>query len=108
GFDLLAVGGLYAGDLEAPVGANHGEAVGLDRGDLADLSGDTLGVLRRQRLGVENLELLAVEGTPRAGRGIAAANEPVDLLPGLAPVDPPIVRTATALVGGLGFVLLDA
>ena len=36
GFNLLAVGGLHAGDLEAPIGADHGEAVGFDRDDLAN------------------------------------------------------------------------
>ena len=80
GVDLLAVGGLHARDLEAAVGADHGEAVGLDRDDLAHLAGDALGVLRRQRLGVEDLQLLAVERRPGAGRRIAAADQPVDLL----------------------------
>src|SRR3954454_3933339 len=108
GFDFLAVGGLHAGDLEAAVGADHGEAVGFDGGDLANLAGNALGVFRRQRLGVENLELLAVECAPGAGRGIAATNEAVDLLPGLAPVDPRVIGSATALVGGLAVVLLDA
>ena len=46
---------LHARDLEAAVGADHGEAVGLDLDDLAHLAGDALGILRRQRLGVENL-----------------------------------------------------
>src|SRR5476649_1192912 len=87
GVDLLSPFGLHAGDLEAAVGADDGEAVGFDRDDLAQLAGDALGVLGRQRLGVENLKLLAVERGPRARRRIAAADEPVDLLPWLAPVD---------------------
>ena len=80
GVELLAVGGLHARDLEAAVGANHGEAVGFDLDDLAHLAGDALGVFRRQRLGVEDLQLLAVERRPRAGRRIAAADQVVDLL----------------------------
>ena len=108
GVDLLAVGGLHAGDLEAAVGADHGEAVGFYRGDLAGLAGDALRVLRRQRLGVENLELLAVERTPGAGRRVAAADQPVDLLPRLAPIDPGVVGAAAAFVGRQRLVLLDA
>src|SRR4029077_8228519 len=81
GFDLLAVGGLHAGDFEATVGANYGEAVSVDGGDFADLAGNPLRVFRRQRLGVEDFQLLAVERGPGAGRRIAAANQAVDLLP---------------------------
>src|SRR5262249_46483651 len=107
GLDLFAVGGLHAGDLEAPIGANHGEAVRLDRDDLAELAGNPLRVLGGQRLGVEDLELLAVERRPGAWRGVAAADEPVDLLPGLAPVDLGVLRAAAALVRRLRLVLLD-
>src|ERR1700722_5585635 len=88
GFDLLAVGGLYAGDFEAPIGADHGEAVGFDHGDFADLAGDPFRVFRRQRLGVEDFQLLAVERGPGARRRIAAADDAVDLFPRLAPIDP--------------------
>src|SRR5215471_14620328 len=108
GLDLLAVGGLHPGDLEAPVGANHGEAVRLDRDDLAELAADPLGVAGGQRLGVEDFQLLAVERGPGAGRRIAAANEPVDLLPGLAPIDLGVIWPAAPLVGRLRLVLLDA
>src|SRR4051812_30413033 len=108
GFDLLAVGGLHAGDLEASVGANDGEPVGIHRNDLAQLAADALGVLRRNRLGVEYPELLAAERAPGAGRGITTANQAIDLLPGLAPVDLGVVRAAAALVGRLRLVLLDA
>src|ERR1700693_3136403 len=108
GFDLLAVGGLHAGDFEAPIGADHSEAVGFDHGDFADLACDPLRVFRRQRLGVEYFELLAVERGPGAGRRMAAADEAVDLLPRLAPVDPGIVGTAAAFVGGLSLILLEA
>jgi hypothetical protein len=87
GVDLLAVGGLHARDLEAPIGADDGEAVAFDRDDFANLAGDAFRILRRQRLGVEDLQLLAVERGPGAGRRIAAADQPVDLLPRLAPVD---------------------
>src|ERR1700693_2551977 len=102
GFDLLAVGGLHARDFEAPIGADHGKTVGFDHGDFADLAGDPLRILCRQRLGVEDFSLVAVERGPGAGRRIAAADEPVDLLPRLAPVDPGIVGTAAAFVGGFG------
>src|SRR3954469_7784425 len=108
GFDLFAVGGLHPGDLEAPVGTDHGEAIRFHRRDVTGLAGDALGVLRGQWLGVENLKLLAVERRPGAGCGVAAADEPVDLLPGLAPVDLGVVGPAAAFVGRLGFVLLEA
>src|SRR6202050_1955022 len=104
GFDLLAVGGLHACNLEAPIGADHGKTVGFDHGDFADLAGDTFWILRRQRLGVEDFQLLAVERGPGARRRIATADQAVDLLPRLAPVDPGIVGPAAAFVGGLGFV----
>src|SRR5665213_3569096 len=84
GFDLLAVGGLNASNFEAPIGAHHGEAVGFYHRNLANLAGDPLRVFRRQRLSVENFQLLAIERGPGAGCRIAAANEPVDLLPRLA------------------------
>src|SRR5579864_6381272 len=42
GFDLLAVGGLHARHLEAPVGADHGEAVGVDGCDFAEFAGNPL------------------------------------------------------------------
>src|ERR1700761_4378596 len=86
-FDFLAVGRLHARDLETPVGADHGEAVRFHRDDFAELAGDALRIFGRKRLGVENLEMLTVERRPRAGRGIAAADETVHLLPRLAPVD---------------------
>src|SRR5579871_3297056 len=108
GFDLLAAVGLHAGDLEAPIGANHGEAVRLDRDDLAELAGDPLRVLGGQRLGIEYFELLAVERGPGAGRRIAAADQAIDLLPGLAPVDLGVLRTAAAFISGRRLVLLDA
>ena len=44
---------------------------------------------------------LAVERGPGAGRRIAAADQPVDLLPRLAPVDLGIAGTAAAFIGGL-------
>src|SRR5215831_11519803 len=81
GVDLLAIGGLHARDLEATIGADNNETIGFERDDLAHLAGDALGVLGGDRLGVEDPELLAVDRRPGAGRGIAAADEPVDLLP---------------------------
>ncbi len=100
GIHFLAVGGLHAGDLEAAVGADDGKAVGFDGDDLAELAGDALGVLRRQRLGVENLQRLAVEGRPGAGRRVAAADQPVDLLPRLAPIDLGVAGPAAAFISG--------
>src|SRR5205823_13904387 len=98
--DLGAVG-LYARDLEAAVGADHREAVGLDRDDLSHLAGDAFRVLPGERLGVEDFQGLAGERRPGAGRGIAAADQAVDLLPRLAPVDAGIVGAAAAFIGGL-------
>ena len=66
------------------------------------------GVFRWQRLGVEYPELLAAERGPGAGRRIAAADQAIDLLPGLAPVDLGVVGAAASLVGRLRRVLLDA
>src|SRR5206468_1459904 len=80
----------------------------LDCDDLAILATDALGIARRQRLYVENLQLLAVERRPRTGRRIAAAHQRVDLAPRLAPVDPGDVGGGAALVGRLRMVLLDA
>src|SRR4051812_37797099 len=108
GFDLLAFGRLHAGDLEAAVGADDGDAVGFYRDDLAELAGDALRVLRRNGLGVEDLDGLAVERGPGAGRRVAAADQAVDLLPGLAPVDLRVLGLAHAFIGGLRLVLLDA
>src|SRR5262249_25487034 len=108
GLDLLAVGRLHARDLEAAVGAHHGEAVGIDGDDLAELAADALGVLGGQRLGVEDLELLAPERGPGAGSRIASPDQAVDLLPRLAPIDLRVVGSATALVGGFRLVLFDA
>ena len=60
-----------------------------------------LGSLRRQRLRLEDLQRLAVERRPGAGRRIAAADQTVDLPPGLAPVDAGVVRAAAAFIGRL-------
>ena len=56
----------------------------------------------------EHLQCRPVERRPRAGRRVAAADEVVDLPPGLAPVDAGVVRAAAALIGGLPVILLDA
>src|SRR5262249_18416144 len=56
----------------------------------------------------EPLQRLALERRPRAGRRIAAADEIVDLAPGLAPVDAGIVAPAAALISRLRGILLDA
>src|ERR1043165_7425667 len=58
GGDLGAVSRLDAGDLDAAVGADDGEAVGLDRDDLAVLAADALGILGRERRHVEHPERL--------------------------------------------------
>src|SRR5579863_1374398 len=64
GFDLFVVGGLNAENLEAPVGANHGEAIGFDRDDFAELAADAFRIFRRQWLSVEDFQLLTVERCP--------------------------------------------
>src|SRR5215472_18267149 len=84
GVDLLAVGRLHARDLEPPVGADHREAVRVDRDDLAHLAGDALRILGGQRLGVKDLQRRTVERRPGAGRRVAATDESVDLYPELA------------------------
>src|ERR1043165_2661897 len=107
GADLRAVG-RHASDLEAAVGAHHRDAVGLDRDDLAELPGDALRTGGGEGLRVEDLHRLVAELAPRAGRGIAAADQPVDLLPGFAPVDVGVAGAAAAFIRGLRFILLDA
>ena len=98
---------LHARHLEAAIGADDGETVGLDCDDLADLAGDAFGVLGRQRLGLEDLQRLAVERGPGAGRRIAAADQLIDLLPGL-PQSMFAFRRRSGLHRWPGFVLLDA
>src|SRR2546421_174808 len=75
---------------------------------LAELAGDALWALGGYRLGVEDLDRLAVERGPGPGRRIAAADQPVDLLPRLAPVDLGVAGAAAAFVRGFRFILLDA
>src|SRR5689334_15398479 len=94
--------------MEAPVRAYDGEAFVIDRNDFTELAGDALRVLGRQRLRVENFHGLAVERGPCAGRRIAAADQAVDLLPRLAPVDFGVAGAASAFIGGLRIVLFDA
>src|SRR4029077_20472661 len=87
-----------------PLGSRAGHGLASP----ALLAADSLGVARRQRLRLEDLQCRAVQRGPRARRRIAAADEIVDLLPGLAPIDARIVPPATALVARLGMILLDA
>src|SRR4029079_16553816 len=57
--------------------------------------------------GIENSQRLAINRGPGAGRRIAAPDQPVYLLSGLAPVDFGIARAATAFVGRFRVVLFD-
>src|SRR5262245_4094654 len=98
GCDLRAVVSLDAQNLEAAVGADDREALGRHLDDLAHLAPDAFRVHRRQRLGLEDLQRVAVQRGPGAGRRIAAADQPVDVLPGPAPVDVGVVGTAAALI----------
>src|SRR5215831_7111666 len=107
GRDLGAVVGLHAQNLDAAIGADDGEAVGLDLGDLAHLAADAFGIARGQGLSLEHLQRLALERRPGAGRRIAAADEIVNLPPGLAPVDAGVVAPAAALIGCLRMILPD-
>src|SRR5262249_61866485 len=100
--------GITVQNLDAAAGAADSEAVGSDLGDLAHLAADALGIARGQRLGLEHLQRLALERRPRAGRRIAAADEIVNLPPGLAPVDAGVVAPASPLIGCLRVILLDA
>src|SRR5215468_1086951 len=106
--DLLASVGLNTRDLEAAVGANHRKSVGVDGNDLAKLPADALWVLGRQRLGVEDLESRAAQRSPGTGRGVAAADKAIDLLPRLAPIDLRVAGAAATFVSRLRLVLLDA
>src|SRR5205823_6057564 len=103
--DLAGVG-LHARHFEASVGADHRDAVSIHSDDLAELAGDPLRALGWHRLCVENLDGLAIEGGPGGRRRVAAADQPVDLLPRFAPVDLGIAGAAAAFVGGLRLVLL--
>ena len=47
-----------------------------------------------------DLQRLAVDGCPRAGGRIAAADQVVNLPPRFAPVDARVFRAATAFIGG--------
>src|SRR5579871_2119113 len=102
------VGRLDPHDLDAAVGADDREAVGGNLNDLSELAADALGIARWDRLGIENLQHLAVELRPGAGRGIAAADQIVDLPPGLAPIDAGVLGGAAAFVSGRALVLLEA
>ena len=67
-----------------------------------------LGSLAGSGLASKILTVLPSSVHPGAGRRIAAADQRIDLPPGLAPVDLGVAGTAAAFVGGLRFVLLDA
>src|SRR5436190_8961169 len=105
--DLAAVGGLDPEDADAAVRARDREALAVDGDDLSHLAGDARRLFGRHRFGVENLQLFSIVQRPGAGLRIAAANQIVNLSPGLAPVDAGIVRRAPAFVGRLAFVLFD-
>ena len=64
GFDFLAAVGLHARDLEAAVGADDGEAVVLDRDDLAQLAGDATAFTDRYAVDVSRAIFF-----PRQGPG---------------------------------------
>ena len=106
--DFLASVGLNARDLETAVGTNHRKTIGIDRDDLTELSGNSLRILGRQRLGIEDFQRFAAQRGPGARRGIAAADEAIDLLPGLTPVDLGVTDAAATFVSRLRLVLLDA
>src|SRR5262249_61457451 len=72
GGDLGAVVGLHAQNLDAAVGADDGEAVGRDLGDLAHLAADALGIARGPGLGLEHLQRRALERRPPTARRISA------------------------------------
>ena len=90
--------GLHARELEAAIGADHGDAIAFDCNDLADLAGDALGIFRGQRRGFQNFQLRAVDRCPRSGRRTAASDQAVDLLPWLTEIDARIVRAAAAFI----------
>src|SRR5688572_3442102 len=87
GADLAAVGAFHAQHIDASVGAHDGKARVADVDDFAELAADAFRSLCGKGLRVKNLQRLAVESGPRAGRGTAAANQRIDLAPRLAPVD---------------------
>src|SRR5437764_4852812 len=69
------VGRLDPQDLDAPIGADHGETVGAHIHNLTELAADAFGVARRQRLRIENLQHLAVDLGPAPGRRVASADQ---------------------------------
>ena len=82
----------------------------LSRGDVrdtADLSAHLGKPAEGDLAGIEDLERLAADGRPGARRGIASANQVVDVVDGLGPVDPGLSGAAPALVARLRFVLRD-
>src|SRR5258706_11294010 len=106
--DLAAVGGFDARDPDTAIGADDGETAGVYVDDFAELAADAFGILGGKRLRVEDLERFAVMRRPGAGRRIAAANEIVDLPPGLSPIDLGVLRSAAALIGREALVLFVA
>src|SRR5262249_52101437 len=76
--DFLAVLVLRLEDLDPPPLGSDEEALGADFGDLADFSLHGAEGAHEVLAAVEDLDFLAVERGPRAGRGIAAADQVVD------------------------------
>ena len=105
---LPAAVGAHARDLDEAALAVHDQRAVVDRHDLAELLALHLGegagdALRR----VEHEQLLAIERGPGAGCGIAAADQVVDDVDVVRPVDARFRIADDALVAGVRLVLRE-
>src|SRR5688572_15102389 len=105
GCDLLAIPQLRAQHFDAPALRSHLEGLVGDFHHLADFALDCAVGSHDVFAGIENLQLAARSGAPGAGRGIAAADQVVDEIDVVRPVDARLGLAAPALVARLGFVL---
>src|SRR4026208_281582 len=103
--ELLALRRARAKDLDASTLRGDLEALVGHVGDLAHLAADIREAPERMLARVVDLELLAAERRPRAGGGVAAADQVVALVHVMRPVDARLGLATPALVTGLGFVL---
>src|SRR5581483_77580 len=82
------------------------EALGGEAGNFADLAADIGKTPEYKLAGVEDLKPSTVQGGPCARSGIAAANQIIDVVEGLGPVDLRLGGAAPSFIAGSGLVLL--
>src|SRR5579883_1571222 len=106
GGDLLAIAAAAAQHLDEAAAGEHGEALRSRLDDLADLLALDLAEGAGDALArVEDLELLAAYGRPGTGRRIGGADQIVDDLDAVRPVDPRFGIAEPALIARLRFIL---